>query len=70
MTPNAVECKRCRRMIIWLRTERGKAMPVDEIPNPKGNVILVNGKAHVLKTDEAKPANVATLMPHFATCGH
>lgn len=63
-----VDCKRCDAKIRWLRTENGRPMPVDADPNPKANVILVDGYAHVLHKDEPKPANVALLMPHFATC--
>lgn len=62
-------CRRCGKPIRWLRTEAGKAMPVDAAPNPLGNVILLKGFAHVLHKDEQQPANVALLMPHFATCG-
>lgn len=58
----------CGEQIRWLRTEAGKPMPVDETPNPAGNVVLVGGFAHVLHKDEEPPAGAARLMPHFATC--
>lgn len=69
MTAPTVECKRCHATIRWLRTENGRAMPVDADPDESGNVVLRDGYAHVLRKDEPKPANTALLMPHFATCG-
>lgn len=58
----------CGAQIRLLRTENGKMMPLDVEPNDKGNVVVLNGLAHVLKKDEEPPANAARMMPHFATC--
>lgn len=69
VTAPIVDCRRCNAKIRWLRTQNGKAMPVDADPNPAGNVILVDGYAHVLHKDEPVPPDVARLYPHFATCG-
>ncbi len=63
-----VDCNRCGAEIRWYRTENGKPMPVDADPNPEGNVILVDGYAHVLHKDEEPPPGVARLYPHFGSC--
>lgn len=65
-------CRGCRLDIAWVRTTNGKAMPIDPLPNPSGNVIVryENGAlvASVLvASDTNRPQGVA-FMPHFATC--
>lgn len=67
-----VPCARCGDSIMWAITERGRRMPLDPEPNPRGNVSLVI-------TREGLRAQVVSLvsadnqeglyMPHFATCG-
>jgi hypothetical protein len=58
----------CGRMIRWVTTEKGKAMPIDPAPNPNGNVVLLdNFTAHVLHKGE-DPGGRDRYMPHFATC--
>lgn len=34
------DCRSCHKRVIWTRTERGKAMPVDAEPAKGGNVAL------------------------------
>lgn len=34
------DCRSCSRPIIWTKTERGRAMPVDAEPSKDGNVSL------------------------------
>ena len=73
----STRCKsaQCDAPIRWVSTPNGKAMPLDEEPNPDGNVQLgyVNGAevAVVLGAEaqaEAKTAGVTLYMPHWATC--
>lgn len=70
---NIVTCARpkCSAGITWVRTANGRPMPLDPEPDPKGNVVLVNGLAVVLggKGAEGVAAVDATrYMPHFVTC--
>lgn len=65
-------CQSCDAPLRWARTVKGKRMPLDRDPDPKGNVTLdERGVVHV-----HPPAEVARLlaagrlifMPHHATC--
>ncbi|MBF0501471.1 MAG: hypothetical protein HQM09_15125 [Candidatus Riflebacteria bacterium] len=58
-------CKSCGASIRWVKTEAGKSMPIDDKPNPAGNIVIENGVATV-RTD--KPANTRLYISHFATC--
>lgn len=60
------ECKKCHAPIRWVETKSGKRMPLDQQPNPAGNVVLRRGVAHVLGADDfsISPRYIA----HFATC--
>ncbi len=37
---NAGRCKSCGASIWWARTERGKSIPLDALPDPAGNITL------------------------------
>lgn len=64
-------CRKCHAPIRWCRTTNGRMMPLDQEPDPTGNVICeyqdgtLVGK--VLTRGDPRPAGVA-FMPHFATC--
>lgn len=60
-------CRACPAPVRWVRTEAGRAMPLDPVPVPEGNVQLVGGVAHVLHKDEV-PQPGARYVSHFATC--
>jgi hypothetical protein len=67
-----VHCKHCNRLISWVRTEKGKSMPIDPTPNEQGNVYLryaENGQlvAHVRLRSE-KALEGIPYFAHFATC--
>lgn len=76
----AQACERCGAQIVWARTMAGpngaggKAMPLDQHENPRGNVAVLPGvvgqlRARVLGKDEHHAPPVEYLaMPHFATC--
>lgn len=65
------ECNTCHATIVFVRTEaNGKSMPLDPVPHPDGNVIVVEGLARVLGPLELLLVDGSTdrFMPHFATC--
>jgi hypothetical protein len=61
---------------VWVRAESGKQMPIDPMPNPRGNIVAVaagdgGARARVLNTSmQADPAYAGRdlFMPHAATC--
>ena len=75
--PELGKCRSCGKPIIWVTmVASGKKNPLDSLPTPKGNVVLVpegNGdtarvlNAEELKAAQAKEANYLYLS-HFATC--
>ena len=74
-------CRSCGARILWVRTKAGKAMPLNEVPVPEGNVIISMGPARgqqtaIVESKEesaarrANPIDVARVafVPHWATC--
>lgn len=67
-------CKSCNALIIWAQTTKGKAMPVDAVPDPDcGNVVLTprDGRsplATVYGKTSPPPAGALLRTAHFATC--
>ena len=45
----------------------GKAMPLDETPNPNGNMVLVGGKMRGATAEDDK-LHRPRYTSHFATC--
>lgn len=62
-------CKTCGAAIAWLKSENGKAFPIDLEPVDGGNVLAFAGIAHVLKKNEAPSADTPRYVSHWATCG-
>jgi hypothetical protein len=65
-------CRSCGAPVVWFRTPRGRATPVDPAPNPKGNVeLLHDGTCRVHGPVDAEAAQLAgaeLYVSHFATC--
>lgn len=70
------QCRSCRTQIVWVTTDRGKAMPVNAFPDPeRGNIALSveRGKTRAVVVPKTKAAamraaNVNLHLAHFATC--
>jgi len=59
----------CGAPIIFVKTQTGADLPIDEEPNPEGNVVLeADGKAQVLPPKEAERYTGEKYMPHWKTC--
>lgn len=63
-------CKSCKAAIMWVRSAKtGALMPLDAEPNEKGNVFLIDGRAHVKSGTFFEEAVKGPLyMSHFSTC--
>jgi hypothetical protein len=60
-------CRSCGARITWVRTESGKAMPIDVAPRADGNVGVTGGGIAVyLKADEQWQG--PRYVSHFASC--
>lgn len=60
-------CRSCEAPITWAETASGKSMPLDEVPTPKGNMVLIAGKTRGA-TDEDRRLHRPLYTSHFATC--
>lgn len=64
-------CKTCGQAYEFVETVSGKMMPINIEPTAAGNIIVVDGKADVLKKGdprwESVPAEQRRLS-HFASC--
>lgn len=62
----------CRRPVAWVLLSTGNRMPVDPVPDERGNVAarLVGRRleGRVLKKDEPAPEGWQRYMPHQALC--
>lgn len=70
MEPSS-KCRSCEAPIVWVKTRRGKKMPVDAEPDPAGLFVL-EGMAGELVAHKAGPLDGAAggelYTSHFATC--
>lgn len=73
----ACECRSCRALIVWTRTERGKTMPCDVAPSEDGQFFLFRRATFVEAVhinSVSKSAQVAHERKqgrhhsHFSTC--
>lgn len=67
------KCRGCEAEILWCRTTKGKWMPIDKAPNPKGNLVITdergpNGETMVATPDLFTDGDKDRYMPHWATC--
>jgi hypothetical protein len=66
------ECKSCGAAITWAKTIKGRPIPLDARPSPRGNVIISEeGVALVYRDSSAiapRYADEPRYLSHFATC--
>jgi hypothetical protein len=65
-------CKSCGAEIVWAKTIKGRPIPLDPAPSPRGNIVI--GEAGIALVYNA-PAGIAPrfedaprYLSHFATC--
>jgi len=61
-------CKSCGARISWAKTDAGKNIPLDEVPNPRGNLVRTDLKGGVRVAKEDDPPELVRWISHFATC--
>lgn len=59
-------CRYCGESIRFVHTETDRRMPLNASPDPNGNVIMREGRAHVLAAGDDTRGQ--RWMPHAATC--
>jgi hypothetical protein len=66
------ECRTCHEPIRFVRLDTGKAMPVNPLPDARGNVtasVVMGRLAGFVISEGHKPQPGAMrFVPHFATC--
>jgi len=60
-------CTSCDGRILWARTPKGKLIPLDPLPDPRGNMVLEGTTARVATAADF-PLDGPRYMPHWATC--
>lgn len=64
----------CGALILWAKTAKGRPIPLNATPDPKGNIELRDGVARFVKADPN--ADLSLLDPptryttHFVNCPH
>lgn len=59
------ECRSCHAPVVWARTAKGKAIPLDVKPRKDGNLILRNG---IVRVQTRNDPGGLRYVSHFATC--
>jgi len=66
------ECRLCHEPIVFCRLDNGKAMPLNPLPDSRGNVAvhLAGGNLHgfVISRDRLPGPVDQRMVPHYATC--
>lgn len=62
------QCKSCGAPIQWVKTDRGKAMPLDPEPVPGGNVVVSKEPGEEPVAHVCEPNEHSAYVSHFATC--
>ncbi len=66
----SVPCGSCQAPILWIKTPKGKSMPLDATPRPDGNVVIRDGLAVVLTAiEKAQPLDgQRRFLAHWISC--
>jgi hypothetical protein len=68
------KCRSCSAKIEWAVTEAGKKMPLDPVPDRKGNVVKTGARVdglpevHVINSRDEVDPETPRYTAHFATC--
>lgn len=64
----ADKCRSCGADIIWAKTPKGKAMPIDAQPNPEGKLALHGGIVVTVGSGPQIGFSDERYISHFGTC--
>lgn len=56
-------CRSCKAPVIWVRTTKGKMMPLNAEPDPNGSFAIIDGVA-----EPARLFDQTRYTSYFATC--
>ena len=62
------ECKGCGARVFYVKTERGKYVPLNAQPDPKGNIVILDGLACVFRPFLLFETTEPRYTSHFSTC--
>lgn len=65
------KCSSCNAPITWIKTVRGRSMPIDPTPCEDGNLILTHAGAMMVSKARAAEywaAGTSLFSSHFASC--
>ena len=66
------ECHECSAPIVFARLDTGKAIPLDPLPNPAGNVAVLRVghtlQGYVVSARRPFASPYVRAMPHHASC--
>lgn len=68
---NLNRCRRCKALIAWAQTARGRPIPLDVSPHPEGTVVITADGAKVLTAEQAETARMLGTRcwrPHQQSC--
>jgi hypothetical protein len=55
-------CRSCQAPLLWATTPKNRRIPLDPVPHPEGNVVVLDGVAVVGGEGDTRYRS------HFATC--
>jgi hypothetical protein len=74
MEVRVTQCRSCKADIVWVKTPKGKNMPIDATPVPDGRWMLEEGDdrnpnaVHASNTHGALEGDMARYQSHFDSC--
>jgi hypothetical protein len=63
-----LKCKSCGAPIVWAVSSKGRALPLDPEPSPKGNLSLDSGTPPKARVVQPHGLEGPLYTSHFATC--
>lgn len=61
-------CNTCKAPIWWMRTHKGKPVPLDRVPSRRGNFVMAQGIARAPTDNDRRQKRLRLYTCHFVTC--
>ena len=63
------QCRSCGARVMWVKTSKGKKMPLDAEPVANGNLVMATlPDAIAVSYDPTQHGGLSRFTSHFATC--